>query len=360
VKSVSSQAAGAITEGVAPVYELDPLQDSRWQEFLERDTRASIFHDPGWLEALRRTYGYVPFVLTTSPPGEPLANGVVFCRVNSRLTGRRIVSLPFSDHCEPLAGACELQTISVFLEERMRAAKLGYVEFRPVTSAPELSAARQSAEFTFHTINLRRSKEELFEALHRTSIRQMVQRAAREGLICKRGIEISLLQDFYRLFTMTRRRHGLPPTPYRWFRNVVECLGNNAQVYVAYKNQSPAAGLFILKHGKKLVYKYGGSNQSMSNLGGTPFLFWKLIEDAKAEGFEELDLGRSDLDNEGLITFKNRLGGHSSPLHYWRLAPKPRHKSAPGWMNRFAKQAMAHSPDAVRIQLGNLLYRHLG
>jgi len=360
VKSVSSRAAGAVTEGVAPVYELDPLQDSRWQEFLERDARASIFHDPGWLEALRRTYGYIPFVLTTSPPGEPLANGVVFCRVNSWLTGRRIVSLPFSDHCQPLIDPSGLQGISDFLQKEVSGSKVRYVEFRPLRTVSETLGIYPSTQFVFHAIDLRHSREELFENLHKDSIRRKVQRAAREGLICKRGIESSLLQDFYRLFTMTRRRHGLPPTPYRWFRNVVECLGDDAQVYVAYKNQSPASGLFILKHGKKLVYKYGGSNQSMSNLGGTPFLFWKLMEDAKADGFEELDLGRSDLDNEGLITFKNRLGGHPSPLHYWRLAPKPRHKSAPGWMNRFAKQAMAHSPDAVRIQLGNLLYRHLG
>ena len=37
-----------------------------------------------------------------SPPDEPLENGFLFCRVESWLTGRRLVSLPFSDHCEPL------------------------------------------------------------------------------------------------------------------------------------------------------------------------------------------------------------------------------------------------------------------
>lgn len=310
------------------MYEIDPLRDPRWQTLLERDSRASIFHHPAWLEALRRTYGYQPIVLTTTAPGRELSNGVVLCRIDSWLTGRRMVSLPFSDHCEPLVDPIDFQEISKFLQEEVRAAKLRYVEFRPLRSILETPAAYQSAQFVFHTIDLRHSREELYERLHKDSIRRKVQRAAREGLVYERGTSAPLLESFYRLFVMTRRRHGLPPTPYRWFCNLVECLGNNAQIYVAFKDEHPVAGLFMLSHGKKLVYKYGGSNQSMSNLGGTPFLFWKVIEAAKLEGFEELDLGRSDLDNEGLITFKNRLGGHSSPLSYWRLSPKALPKSS--------------------------------
>src|SRR5437879_9166625 len=84
------------------VYTINPLEDPRWAEFVQRHTRASVFHTPGWLEALRRTYGYEPVAYTTTPPGSELTNGVVLCRVYSRITGRRLVSLPFSDHCEPL------------------------------------------------------------------------------------------------------------------------------------------------------------------------------------------------------------------------------------------------------------------
>ncbi len=346
--------------GSSTVYEIDPLVDPRWEALVDRDVRASIFHHPAWLKALHRTYGYQPIVFTTSAPGAELTDGVVFCQVDSWITGRRMVSLPFSDHCEPLADSSKLQEFSSCLERRMRAAKLGYIELRPISSVCELPGGQQSAEFVFHTINLRRSEEELFEGLHKDSIRRKVQRATREGLVCERGASTSLLENFYQLFVMTRRRHGLPPTPYRWFSNLMECLGKRAQVYVAFKGQLPVAGLFMLNHGRKLVYKYGGSDQSLSNLGGTPFLFWKVMQDAKAEGFEELDLGRSDLDNQGLITFKNRLGGQPAALRYWRLAAKSRPKSVPGWMSRFARQAMAHSPDVVRIQLGDAFYRHLG
>src|SRR5215469_7439500 len=88
-------------------YQLDPTQDPRWSEFVEHHPHASVFHTVGWLNALRSTYGYEPVAFTTSPPTGALKNGLVFCRVNSWLTGRRLVSLPFSDHCEPLCSTTE-------------------------------------------------------------------------------------------------------------------------------------------------------------------------------------------------------------------------------------------------------------
>jgi hypothetical protein len=81
------------------LYTFNPLEDSRWHEFVERQPRSSVFHTTGSLEALRRTYGYTPLEIATSTPDSSLANGWLFCSVDSWLTGRRWVSLPFSDHC---------------------------------------------------------------------------------------------------------------------------------------------------------------------------------------------------------------------------------------------------------------------
>ena len=83
-------------------YKINPLTDQRWQEFVADHPRASVFHSTPWLSALARTYRYQPLAFTTSPPDNKLENGLVFCRVQSWITGDRLVSLPFSDHCAPL------------------------------------------------------------------------------------------------------------------------------------------------------------------------------------------------------------------------------------------------------------------
>src|SRR5579872_477437 len=89
------------------VHRVQPLADPRWDDLVQASPDASVFHTRPWLEALHRTYGYRPIVYTTSPPDVPLKNGLVFCRIDSGLTGSRLVSLPFSDHCVPLVNSSE-------------------------------------------------------------------------------------------------------------------------------------------------------------------------------------------------------------------------------------------------------------
>jgi len=99
------------------VYQIEPLRDPRWGALVKRHPNASIFHTPGWLQALQRTYGYERLVFTTAAPGEELKNGTAFCRIQSWLTGLRMVSLPFSDHCELLVdNVQDLKIILSFLE----------------------------------------------------------------------------------------------------------------------------------------------------------------------------------------------------------------------------------------------------
>ena len=127
------------------VYQFQPLEDSRWGEFLERHPRASVFHTAGWLEALRRTYGYVPIAFTTSLPDTSLQNAIVACRVASWLTGARLVSLPFADHCEPLVSdPTDLHALLAVLEQLVHQEKLRYVELRPTSPAENATALRHS------------------------------------------------------------------------------------------------------------------------------------------------------------------------------------------------------------------------
>src|SRR5208282_4900386 len=100
--SAPPSASVGVGSSVAHVYEVNPLLDFRWEVLVSSHPRASLFHSTNWLKALQTSYGYDPVVVTTCSPDATLTNGLVFCRVKSWLTGRRLVSLPFSDHCEPL------------------------------------------------------------------------------------------------------------------------------------------------------------------------------------------------------------------------------------------------------------------
>ena len=82
--------------------------------------------------------------------------------------------------------------------------------------------------------------------------------------------------------------------------------------------------------------------------------------DAQARGFVELDLGRSDVDQAGLITFKDHLGATRSTLTYYHYPPRQNDAKRTDFLSRAAGRALAHLPDAALDLAGRLLYRYLG
>jgi hypothetical protein len=319
-----------------------------------------VFHTPEWLQALSSSYRYEPIVLTTTPPGRELANGAAFCRVDSWLTGRRLVSLPFSDHCEPLLqNADEFEEVSSFLQDELEKKSLRYVEIRPLDS-PTGVLFSPLKTFCFHTLNLCPSIDQLFENLHKDCIRRKIRRAKREALAYERGTSAALFHQFYTLFVMTRQRHGLPPSPYQWFNHLRDSLGEACQVHIASKDGQPVAGILTLTYKNSIYYKYGASDARYNRYGGMPFLLWTAILEAKGEGLRQLDLGRCESDNAGLIAFKDRWGSDRSTLTYWSLPTTSSLAHPNGWKLRLAKKLFAHTPIPLRIAAGELLYRHVG
>ena len=344
------------------VYRIDPTRDPRWAAFLETHPGASIFHTTGWLETLRRTYGYEPVVFTTSPPGAALTNGLPFCRIASWLGGRRLVSLPFSDHCAPLVESPEQLTCLVtYLQQNADSKNWDSIEIRGADPAlPKCTNLAQSQIFFLHKLDLRPSLTDLFRGFHKDCVQRKIKRAAREGLAYEEGRSDTLLAKFYHLLLLTRRRHGLPPQPAAWFRNLIACLGDKVKIRVASKNGCPIASILTLRHKHVLVYKYGCSDQKFTNLGGTQLLFWKAIQEAKNDQVSEFDMGRSDCDNPGLIAFKDRWGAARSTLVYLRYPLRHSHSM---WGTRqlgIAKHVFPYIPDGWLAAASRVLYKHMG
>jgi lipid II:glycine glycyltransferase (peptidoglycan interpeptide bridge formation enzyme) len=355
---------GAREMSVLRCYKLDPILDPRWTEFIERNPSASVFHTSEWLRALQATYGYEPVVFTTSSPASKLGNGMVFCHVRSWLTGHRMVSLPFSDYCEPLAASEELNFLVRYLQTSLNDERLKYVEFRPVNSSiqktPSGAELHAVKKYVLHRLSLETSKEELFQNLDKDSVQRRIRRAGRAGLVEKCGRDEALLRDFYALLVTTRRRHQVPPQPYLWFQNLVKCFGDALEVRVAYKDQTAVASILTLRFKNTVYYKYGCSDASFNHLGATPLLLWDAISCAKSLAAQEFDLGRTDEDNVGLVAFKDKWGARSQPLVYSRFSGSPPSAGGEEWKLKVVKQVCSRLPERVLAAAGSLIYRHIG
>ena len=341
---------------------LDPLRDPRWPGLVERHSAASVFHSRGWLRALQMTYGYEPLAVTTSGPTEPLTNALLFCLVRSWLTGNRLVSLPFSDHCEPLVTQRqEFNALMASVEGLRKAQRWKYVEIRCADSAlPCGSMFSLSTTYCLHRLDLRPDLEVLYRGLHKDCIQRKIRRAEREKLSHEVGVGKSMIDRLYNLLQLTRARHRLPPQPIEWFRNLVACLGPNIRIRIASHAGRPVAGILTLSQGKHLVYKYGASDTASNHLGGMAMLLWEAIKDAKQSGFESLDLGRSDLNSSGLIAFKGRWATERIELTTWKTPPVAAPSQRERLIMQYAKDLFGRLPSPVQSFAGRLLYRHVG
>lgn len=148
------------------------------------------------------------------------------------------------------------------------------------------------------------------------------------------------------------------PQPRKWFQNLIAEMGPSAEIRLASKEGVPVAAMLTLRHREVVVYKYGCSDEQLHHFAGMPFLFWKLIEESKAEGASVIDLGRTDLDNKGLIEFKDRLGATRKMISYLRYPANRTQTLVERSGSSIRRNLFALLPNSLSSTMGQIVYRH--
>jgi len=254
----------------------------------------------------------------------------------------------------------ELRDLLLHMRHHHDAGEWKYIEIRPISWEPDCQTGfSRSLVYSFHSLDLRKSTQELFHNFHKDCVQRKIRRAEREKLHYEEGTSEQLLQKFYKLLLITRRRQHLPPQPLSWFRRLVAAFGEDLQIRVATKDDLPIAGILTLSHKKSMVYKYGCSDARFHRFGGMALLFWNAIKEAKNKGCEQFEMGRSDRGNLGLISFKEHWGAVGTELSYWKYPHKPR-AAAESWQEKVLHRLVPVVPDSALRIIGEVLYRHIG
>ncbi|HET7106174.1 MAG TPA: GNAT family N-acetyltransferase [Candidatus Acidoferrum sp.] len=239
-----------------------------------------------------------------------------------------------------------------------------YLEVRPVVcnldQLNEVTDFIPARKYFLHLLNLLGNPDDLFAKLDKDSVQRRVRHAERVGLTGISGTSEKLLAEFYKLFVTTRGRHQVPPMPYAWFQNLIKNLEEALEIHVAYLEKRPVAAILTLRFKNVLYYKYGCSEVRFNNLGAMPWLLWNAILKAKSTGATQFDMGRTEVDNLGLLTFKNRWVPHPTQLVYWRYPHTASFDSIDSWELKFAKRVFSQMPASMLTYAGKLIYRHIG
>lgn len=351
------------TESALANAEISPLdpQDARWVDFTVAQPQATIFHHLAWMELLKTCYGYRPTLLAIpGPDGQPVA-ALPLMQINSWLTGRRVVSLPFSDFCPPLiADGASMDELA----EGLRSWRLqNHVpEIRVHWPLPGVNGVHPAETYARHITRLHPDSQQVFSSFAKTQVQQRIRKAERDGVSIRTSDRWEDVRLFYGLHLETRQRLGTPIQPLRFFSLLWEQLISQGLGFVllAYKDSQLLAGAVFLNWNKTLTYKYSASDPVFWKLRPNNLILWHAIRWGCEHGYHVFDWGRTDLDNAGLREFKLGWGSEEQILHYSVLADHPPKSSMDGNIHHLLPSLIQHSPTWVCRALGELFYQHFG
>ncbi|GAC1439834.1 MAG: hypothetical protein NVSMB51_18270 [Solirubrobacteraceae bacterium] len=339
---------------------VDPLSSPLWQQLVDQAPNATVFHHPLWLGLLHEQYGYEMRAHVVLDDADVPVAGLPLALISSRLTGRRLVAVPFSDACPALdLGRPEaLARLSAAVLAEAAAADLPLEVRGPL---PGVAPGEARAEFHHHVLTLHGDAEATLRAA-RSQARRGASKAARMGVRVERRFDRGALDEFYALHVLTRRRQGVPVQS-RGFIRRFEGLFEAGLGYVAIarrEKHGAAAAAVFLHHGGTLVYKYGASDPRQLELRPNHAIFADAIRFADGAALHELDFGRTDFGQDGLRQFKRGWGAEERELICTRAPPREPRKDSDGRARRALARVIRRSPPSVGRLVGAALYRHFG
>ena len=338
---------------------VNPAHFPNWDMLATSHSNYSFFHGAAWAKILEDTYGYVPVYLTAEG-GEPGRSLLPLMEVNSWLTGRRGIALPFTDDCGPLYGdAASARDMIQRSFELGKSRGWKSIEFRGGKELfPEAPA---SLSFYGHSLNLDNDEGRMFVRLE-PPVRRAIRKAEKSGVTVNVSRNLEAMKTFFSLQCKTRRKHGLPPQPFNFFRNICQhALSKDLGMIViaSYQNRPIAASVYF-QLGVRAIYKFGASDESFQQLRGANLVMWEAVKRLARNGAKALDLGRTSIGNEGLRRFKLNWGAQERKIEYVKYDLRRNvfvtdTDAVTGWHNRVFRAF----PIGVSRMIGAALYRHL-
>jgi len=336
---------------------IDP-SDPRWVAFINEHPDSSIFHHPGWIELVAKSYGYTPHIAVLLGQDSQIKVGLPLIEIQGLFKKRKWVSLPFTDHCSPLYQ--DPAESSQFLDALQHEALNRNIADIQIRWNAQSSGFQPEAEFYFTSLALDPDPAVVTRRIKGNDLRKL-RAAERHNITVDRGTSTQFMDAFYSLHLDTRHRKGLPIQPRKFFENMQHDLLEKGLGFVMLAKQSdePVAGVIYLNWKDKLVYKFAASNQKGRQTYASDPVVWEAIRWGCENGYSSLDWGRTDLDDEGLLRFKMRWGSQEDRLIYVSNQP-PTSGSVKEKMAPILQKIISKSPKFVSRLTGEILYKYFG
>lgn len=218
-----------------------------------------------------------------------------------------------------------LDEVCLCLKDQMR------VQWINQTSAASLfmdyPTGAKYIPFGSHVIDLALDEESLWRNVH-SKHRNVIKKAEKDGVVIECGRTAKLAEDYHRLDIDTwDRRDGMAESSAHW-KELLEEMGDNAIIYVAYLDGEPQSGA-VYFFNKQMCYYMYGANKTNPHIGSGNLLQWRSIMDMKAAGVRKYSFVGCRINEDenskyhGIQRFKERFGGALAQGYMFKMDFKP-------------------------------------
>ena len=338
---------------------INPIEIENWDNLALLNKKSSIFHSAAWARVLYESYNYRPLYFAQISENKFKAL-IPLMEVNSIITGRRGVSLPFSDVCDPIIDEdIKFEETLKFIIDYGKSAKWKHIEFR--IGNGQLNNIESSKTYLSHILDLGSGEQSVYSQF-RSSTKRNIAKAIKENVETRICISLDSMKEFYRLNCLTRKHHGLPVQPWQFFKKVHQHIisPKNGFVVLALKNGKIISSAVYFLYGLKAVYKWGASDREYNYLRANNLVMWRAIEWCIRNGYISFDFGRTEQKNQGLLQFKRGWRGRETIINYFKYDYFKKSFIREDSIIKSSYSILKIMPLPILRFAGRMLYRHVG
>jgi len=335
----------------------EEIGDTEWDGFVRAHPGGTFFHLSGWKQVVRKTFGHRAHYIATREDGK-ITGILPLIEVRSTLFGHALISNAFCVGGGPLfISASALPSLLEQAEERARALGVSYIELRDTPATLPGWIERNDLYAGFER-PIKPDEAEDLKQIPRKQ-RAVVRKALEAGFT----VTIDETADtFFRLYARTMRNYGTPALPLRFFANVQAAFGSQCEILTVHREGRPMSSVLSYFHGDRVLPYYTGSAAEARTNGASDYMYWSLMQRARARGCQTFDFGRSKVGT-GPYHFKRNWGFAPRPVtHQYRLLDRSDLPQINPTNPRYALfiQAWRHLPVPVANTIAPYLSRGLG
>lgn len=311
------------------VKHLTNKDEKEWNKFISGPNKAGVWYSLGWQKILKDEYGYKPFYLLAVDDGG-ICGVLPLLQVKSIITGNRLVSLPFSYDCGPIATSDEALTLLVSEAEKLASDHgCDYLEMKMQKPLPENvvdgSQLLENKYYFTSVLRLAEDPKENWKKLDTRRTRWAINKATRSEVTIRTETNKDDIKVFHDLKVRTRKKHGSPTPSLRFFKKIMHEFEPKGLVklWVAEYDEKVISALMFFSFKDIVIPAYIASDDTYNSYMPNNLLYWRAIEWGCTNGYRYFDFGRTEPNNEGLLKFKSKWGTDNYKIPYYYYPEKP-------------------------------------